>query len=191
MTPLRTIPQQVNDAPYTTPTKKGPKIGPRAYCGTLIFSGPLLRSILNDSLQIAENPFCQQRHFFKFLAYNLEYHCYNLQNSHMIRLLPFSQTDISYRQLSIILIGRSFKVKLLIRIAFFMYDYSLLARQKPHMPLKIFTSIRFQKNLRTSPEKLTYDTSPYRLFELSHRSDICLFFLVLPCKTSTVCRSYN
>ena len=27
---------------------------------------------------------------------------------------------------------------------------------KPHMLLKLLTSIRFQKNLRTSPEKLTY-----------------------------------
>jgi len=130
MTPLCTITQYVIDAPYTTPAEKGPKIGPIAYCGTLIFSGPLLRSILNDSLQIAENPFCQQRHFFKFLAYDLECHRYNLRNSHMIRLLPFFQTDISYRQLSIILIGRSFKVKLLIKISPF------YVRLQPPCPTK-------------------------------------------------------
>jgi len=58
MTPLYTIPQQVNDALYTTPAKKGPKIGSRVYCRVLIFSGPLLRMILNDGLQIAEVPFC-------------------------------------------------------------------------------------------------------------------------------------
>ena len=59
MTPLRTIPQQVNDTPYTTPAKKGPKIAPRVYCRVLIFSGPLLRTSLNDSLQIVEKPFCR------------------------------------------------------------------------------------------------------------------------------------
>ena len=59
MTPLRTIPQQVNDVPYTTPAKKGLKIGPRVCCRVLIFSGPLLRISLNDGIQIAEEPFCK------------------------------------------------------------------------------------------------------------------------------------
>ena len=58
MTPLCTIPQYVNDAPYTTPAEKGPKIGPRVYCRVLIFSGPLLRTSLNDALQIAVELFC-------------------------------------------------------------------------------------------------------------------------------------
>jgi len=57
MTPLRTIAQQVNDAPYTTPAKRGPKIGSRAYCGHLIFGGPLLRTSLNDRPQIADEQF--------------------------------------------------------------------------------------------------------------------------------------
>jgi len=60
MTPLRAAAQCVNDAPYTTPAKKGPKIGSRAYCGTLIFSGPLLRTSLNAILQIAVAPLCIQ-----------------------------------------------------------------------------------------------------------------------------------
>ncbi len=58
VTPLRTAAQHVNDVPYTTPAKKGPKIGSRAYCGTLIFGGPLLRMSLNTILQIAEAPLC-------------------------------------------------------------------------------------------------------------------------------------
>jgi len=61
MTPLRTIAQQVNDAPYTTPAKRGPKIGSRAYCGYLIFGGPLLRTSLNDRTQIAEEQFVCKR----------------------------------------------------------------------------------------------------------------------------------
>jgi len=46
MTPLRTILQHVNDTPYTTPAKRGLKIDSRAYCRALIFSRPLLRTIL-------------------------------------------------------------------------------------------------------------------------------------------------
>ena len=58
MTPYRAAPQHVNGTPYTTPAKTGPIIGPRAYCRHVIFSGPLFRIDLNDSLQIAEKPFC-------------------------------------------------------------------------------------------------------------------------------------
>jgi len=57
MTPLRAAAQHVKDVPYTTPAEKGPKIGPRVYCILLIFSGPLLRTSLNDSLQVAEELF--------------------------------------------------------------------------------------------------------------------------------------
>ena len=55
MTPYGAAAQQVNDAPYTAPAKRGTKIGSRAYCGALIFSGPLFRIVLNDSLQIADS----------------------------------------------------------------------------------------------------------------------------------------
>ena len=48
---------------------------------------------------------------------------------------------------------------------------------KPRMDLNLLTSIRFQKNLRTSPKKLTYDNGGCEL--------------VLLCKKSTVCRSGN
>ena len=46
MTPYGAAIQEVNDAPYTTPAKKGPKIASRAYCRQVIFSGPPLRTIL-------------------------------------------------------------------------------------------------------------------------------------------------
>ena len=51
----------VKDTPYTTPAEIGPKIGARAYCRHLIFSRPLLRTILNDTLQMVESPFSQKR----------------------------------------------------------------------------------------------------------------------------------
>jgi len=54
MTPYDTIPQQVNDAPDTTPAKRGTKIGSRAYCEHVIFSRPLFRTILNHGLQTSE-----------------------------------------------------------------------------------------------------------------------------------------
>ncbi|NLI35928.1 MAG: hypothetical protein GX416_05380 [Bacteroidales bacterium] len=57
MTPYGATAQQVNDAPYTTPARKGLKIGLRAYRRNLIFSGPLLRTSLNGSLQVADWPF--------------------------------------------------------------------------------------------------------------------------------------
>jgi hypothetical protein len=61
MTPYGGGIQQVNGAPHTTPAEKGLKIGPRAYCGHLIFSGPLLRTSLNDGLQIAVGHFAHKR----------------------------------------------------------------------------------------------------------------------------------
>ena len=57
MTPLRTILQQVNDTPYTTPAKIGPKIGARAYCRNVISSRGLFRLDLNTPLQIAVGHF--------------------------------------------------------------------------------------------------------------------------------------
>ena len=54
MTPLRTITQHVNDAPYTTPAKTGLKIGPRAYCRNVISGRGLFRLDLNSGLQIVE-----------------------------------------------------------------------------------------------------------------------------------------
>ena len=44
---------------------------------------------------------------------------------------------------------------------FFQQIGVFLTLLKPHMFLKLVTSIRFQKNLRTSTEKLTYDNSIY------------------------------
>jgi hypothetical protein len=66
MTPLRAITQDVNDAPYTTPAKKGSKIGSRVYCRLLIFGGPLLRTSLNDGVQIAEEPFVYKRVYLTY-----------------------------------------------------------------------------------------------------------------------------
>ena len=43
------------------------------------------------------------------------------------------------------------------KIRFFQQISILLILQKPHKDLNLVTSIRFQKNLRTSPKKLTYD----------------------------------
>ncbi len=51
MTPLRAMPQQVNDVPYTTPAKNGPEIDLRAYCRNVISSWPLFRMSLNGRLE--------------------------------------------------------------------------------------------------------------------------------------------
>ena len=53
MTPLRTITQYINDAPYTTPAKRGSKIGSRVNCRNVISSRGLFRLGLNVSLWIA------------------------------------------------------------------------------------------------------------------------------------------
>ena len=53
MTPLLTITQHVNDAPYTTPAKRGLKIEARAYCRNVISGRGLFRLSLNDCLQVA------------------------------------------------------------------------------------------------------------------------------------------
>ena len=74
MTPLRAAAQHVKDAPHTTPAKKGPEIGSRAYCETLIFSGPPLRMILNGSLQIAEGRFVQKQMCSTFFGKHLIRH---------------------------------------------------------------------------------------------------------------------
>ena len=61
MTPLRTITQHINDAPYTTPAKRGSKIGARAYCRNVISGRGLFRLDLNGGLQIADYHFlCKQ-----------------------------------------------------------------------------------------------------------------------------------
>ena len=54
MTPLRTITQHVNDAPHTTPAKRGSKIGARAYCRNVISGRGLFRLVLNVPTQIPE-----------------------------------------------------------------------------------------------------------------------------------------
>ena len=56
MTPLRTITQHLNDAPYTTPAERDLKIGARAYCRNVISGRGLFRLNLNDTLQIADDP---------------------------------------------------------------------------------------------------------------------------------------
>ena len=56
MTPLCAITQHINDAPYTTPAKRGLKIGLRAYCRNVISGRGLFRLGLNVPLQIAERP---------------------------------------------------------------------------------------------------------------------------------------
>ena len=56
MTPLRTITQYINDAPYTTPAKIGLKIGLRAHCRNVISGRGLFRLDLNGGLQIADDP---------------------------------------------------------------------------------------------------------------------------------------
>ena len=56
MTPLRTITQHINDAPYTTPAKIGLEIGLRAHCRNVISGRGLFRLDLNTPLQIAEGP---------------------------------------------------------------------------------------------------------------------------------------
>ena len=56
MTPLRTITQHVNDAPHTTPAKRGSKIGARAYCRNVISGRGLFRLNLNTPLEVAEWP---------------------------------------------------------------------------------------------------------------------------------------
>ncbi len=61
MTPLCTITQHINDAPYTTPAERGLKIGLRAYCKNVISGRGLFRLDLNTPLQIAEHPICAER----------------------------------------------------------------------------------------------------------------------------------
>ena len=61
MTPYRTITQHINNRPYTTPAKKGPKIDHTAYCRNVISSRGLFRLDLNTPLQIAEHPICAER----------------------------------------------------------------------------------------------------------------------------------
>ena len=70
MTPLRTIPQHVNDAPYTTPAKKKSKIGSRAYCRNVISSRPLFRTSLNISLHIAVEQFIHKQTNSTHLAFS-------------------------------------------------------------------------------------------------------------------------
>ena len=54
MTPLCTITQHINDAPYTTPAKIGLEIGLRAHCRNVISGRGLFRLDLNSGLQIVE-----------------------------------------------------------------------------------------------------------------------------------------
>ena len=54
MTPLRTITQHVNDAPHTTPAKRGLIIEARAYCRNVISGRGLFRLDLNGAIQIAD-----------------------------------------------------------------------------------------------------------------------------------------
>ncbi len=56
MTPLCTIKQYVNDAPYTTPAKRGVKIKPVPHCRNVISDRGLFRLDLNTPLQIAKGP---------------------------------------------------------------------------------------------------------------------------------------
>ena len=65
MTPLRAMPQQVNDAPYTTPAKNDPEIDLRAYCRNVISSGPLFRTGLNDRLEASDGPIHAQIGMFQ------------------------------------------------------------------------------------------------------------------------------
>ena len=58
MTPLRTITQYINDAPYTTPAKRGSKIWARAYCRDVISGRGLFRLDLNTPLQMSECLIC-------------------------------------------------------------------------------------------------------------------------------------
>ncbi len=58
MTPLRTITQHINDAPYTTPAKRGSKIWARAYCRDVISGRGLFRLDLNTPLQMSECLIC-------------------------------------------------------------------------------------------------------------------------------------
>ena len=54
MTPLRTIPQHINNTPYTTPAKRGPKIDSTAYSRNVISGRGLFRLDLNGGPQISE-----------------------------------------------------------------------------------------------------------------------------------------
>ena len=54
MTPLCTITQHINDAPYTTPAERGLKIEARAYCRNVISGRGLFRLGLNAPLQITD-----------------------------------------------------------------------------------------------------------------------------------------
>ncbi len=61
MTPLCTITQHINDAPYTTPAKTGLKIEARVYCGNVISGRGLFRLGLNTPLQMSDCPICVER----------------------------------------------------------------------------------------------------------------------------------
>ena len=54
MTPLCAITQHINDAPYTTPAKRGLKIDFGAYCRNVISDRGLFRLVLNVPVQIPD-----------------------------------------------------------------------------------------------------------------------------------------
>ena len=56
MTPLCTITQHINDAPYTKKEKRGLKIESRVYCRNVISGRGLFRLDLNNGLQITGEP---------------------------------------------------------------------------------------------------------------------------------------
>jgi hypothetical protein len=122
MTPFRIASQQVNDAPYTTPAKRGPEIWARVYSGNVISSRGLFRIILNDSIQVSESSIytearhsnllvkhivfydcfytylCHHRCRFKFLSYSFERRCCRVLHSYLslnLLILQVSQSVIS------------------------------------------------------------------------------------------------
>ena len=71
MTPLCTITQHINDAPYTTSAKRGLKIEARAYCRNVISGRGLFRLDLNRPIRIAEGPICAERIYGTRLLRNI------------------------------------------------------------------------------------------------------------------------
>ena len=58
MTPYGAVQQRVYNVSYTTPAKRGSKIGARAYCRNVISGRGLFRLVLNVSIGISEESIC-------------------------------------------------------------------------------------------------------------------------------------
>ena len=100
MTPLRTITQHINDAPYTTPAERGLKIEARAYCRNVISGRGLFRLVLNAPIWIAERSICTYTtcsYYFEkyFILYN-SFHIYVYRHISLFKSLSYSPEVHSY-----------------------------------------------------------------------------------------------